>query len=116
MGRAKERWEELMTAWQDQDFEAIGEMYAQDALYNEPFNPPHNGNLLVVAYLKDFLGSKSEIESTVKRLVEADDGSTVAAEWTFSYTAAGRRWTEIPRGSFIDVNEDGVITYHRDYS
>jgi hypothetical protein len=28
----------------------------------------------------------------------------------------GRRWTDLPRASFLDVDDDGVITYHRDYS
>jgi limonene-1,2-epoxide hydrolase len=116
MGRAEERWDALMTAWKEQDFAAIEDMYAPDAVYNEPFNPPHNGNLLIVAYLKDFLGAKSEIDTSVKRLVEADDGSTLGVEWSLSYTAAGRRWTDLPRASFLDVDEDGVITYHRDYS
>jgi ketosteroid isomerase-like protein len=105
-----------MDAWKANDFEAIGGIYADDAVYYEPYNPPHNGNLLTVAYLKDFLGSKTELEVTVKRLVEAEDERTVAAEWSFSYTAAGRRWNKLPRASFVELNDEGRITYHRDYS
>lgn len=116
MGRARQRWEELMDAWKSSDFEAIGGMYAEDALYNEPYNPPHNGNLLIVSYLKDFLGSKSDLEVEIKRLVEDADEARVAVEWSFSYTAAGRRWNNLPRASFVDVNEDGNIAYHRDYT
>lgn len=105
-----------MAAWRSSDYEAIGEMYTADSVYYEPYNPPHNGNLLTVAYLKDFLGQKTEIESTVKRLVESEDESRVAVEWSLSYTAAGRRWNDLPRASFLDVDEDGRIVYHRDYT
>jgi ketosteroid isomerase-like protein len=116
MGRARQRWDELMDAWKAGDFEAIQALYAEDAVYNEPYNPPHNGNLLIVAYLKDFLGSKSDLEIETKRLLEQDGDGRVAVEWSFSYTAAGRRWTNLPRASFVDVGEDDKITYHRDYT
>lgn len=116
MGRARKRWDELMAAWEAADFDAIEEMYTHNSVYYEPYNPPHNGNLLTVAYLKDFLGSKDEFTVKMKRVLEDEDGGRLAAEWTMSYTAAGRRWSDLPRASFIDVDEDGRITYHRDYS
>lgn len=116
MGRARQRWEELMAAWEANDFDAIEEMYTETAVYLEPYNPPHEGNLLTVAYVKDYLGSKTDFKVAVKRLLEDDDEGRVAVEWTMSYTAAGRSWNDLPRSSFLDVGEDGRITYHRDYS
>ena len=116
MGLARDRWDALMAAWEANDFDAIEEMYTKDAVYYEPYNPPHEGNLLTTAYLKDFLGSKDDLKVEIKRLLEDEDNRRVAAEWTFSYTAGGRRWNNLPRASFIDVDEDGVITYHRDYT
>jgi ketosteroid isomerase-like protein len=116
MGQARERWDELMEAWKGSDFEAIEDMYTEDAVYNEPYNPPHNGNLLIVAYLKDFLGSKTDLDVEIKRLLEDEDEGRVAVEWSFSYTAAGRRWNNLPRASFLDVDSEGRITYHRDYT
>lgn len=105
-----------MEAWRESDFPAVERIYADDAVYYEPYNPPHNGNLLTVSYLKDFLSSKTELEVNVKRIVESEDELTVAVEWSFSYTAAGRRWNKLPRASFVELNEDGRIRYHRDYS
>lgn len=116
MGRAKQRWDELVAAWEAYDFEAIERMYTEDSVYYEPYNPPHEGNLLTVAYLKDFLGSKSDLKVKVKRLLEDDEHGRVAVEWSYSYTAGGREWHDLPRSSFLDVRDDGRITYHRDYS
>lgn len=116
MGRAQERWEQLVNAWKENDFEAIGEMYTDDAVYYEPYNPPHNGNLLIVAYLKDFLGSKSEFDWKIKRSGEDEENGVFAVEWSLSYTAAGRRWTDLPRASFLQIDDDGRISYHRDYA
>ncbi|MDQ4130714.1 MAG: nuclear transport factor 2 family protein [Actinomycetota bacterium] len=116
MGRAKQRWDELIAAWQAYDFDAIEDMYTHESIYLEPYNPPHNGNLLTVAYLKDFLGSKENLKITVKRLLEDEAEGRVAVEWAMSYTAAGRRWNNLPRASFIDVDEAGRIVYQRDYT
>ncbi|MBW3577689.1 MAG: nuclear transport factor 2 family protein [Actinobacteria bacterium] len=116
MGLALDRWNQLMKAWQAQDFDAISDMYGPDSVYSEPYNPPHHGNLLTVSYLKDFLGSKSQLEIKTKRVLEDEAEARVAAEWSISYTAAGRRWNDLPRASFIDVDDDGRITYHRDYT
>ena len=54
------------------------------------------------------------VRDTVERILESEDGSTVAVEWKMSYTAAGRRWSSLPRSSWIDVDSGG-IRYHRDY-
>ncbi len=116
MGRAQEIWDRLVEVWQTADVEDIPELYTADAIYLEPFNPPHRGNLLIQAYLKDYLAGKDDIAIDTKRAFEDADGNGIAVEWTLSYTAVGRRWHDLPRVSVIETDDDGMVVYHRDYS
>jgi ketosteroid isomerase-like protein len=116
VGHAAEAWEQLSGMLSAGDVAGIPDLYTADALYLEPYNPPHRGNLLIQAYLKDWLGGKDDIAVDVKRVVESDDGTALGVEWTISYTAAGRRWKELPRASFLEFDDDGRIVYHREYS
>ncbi len=116
MGRARQLWEELSTAIERRDADAIVDLYAPDAVWLEPQNPPHETNLLIQAYLKDWIEPRENIDITTSRLLESEDGSTVSVEWTISYTAAGRRWKDLPRASWIEVDEaTDAIRYQRDY-
>ncbi|MEE8601259.1 nuclear transport factor 2 family protein [Euzebya tangerina] len=114
MGRAREHWELLRAALEKTDVEAVDAMYAPDAVWLEPHNPPHETNKLIAAYLSSWMQARENIDVTTKRLLESGDGSFVAVEWAISYTAAGRRWNSLPRSSWIEVGDEG-ITYHRDY-
>lgn len=114
MGRARDAWEQLVAAYAKQDVEAIGDLYTEDAIFLEPQNPPHEGHLLIQAYLNSWLGARENVEVSTVRMLESDDGDTVAVEWTISYTAGGRRWNDIPRASWFEVH-GGRIRYHRDY-
>lgn len=116
MGHAAEAWSRLSEMMEQGDLDDIADLYGTDALYLEPYNPPHRGNLLITAYLKDYFGGKEEVDIQEKRVIEDADGSAVAVEWTISYTAGGRRWNELPRASFLNFDEDGLIVYHRDYT
>jgi ketosteroid isomerase-like protein len=116
LGHAADAWERLSSMLSSGDVSELPELYAADALYLEPYNPPHRGNLLIQAYLKDWLGGKDDVAVDAKRVIEAEDGASVAVEWTISYTAAGRRWNDLPRASFFGFGEDGRIEYHRDYT
>ena len=116
MGRAKQLWDELSAAIERRDADAIVELYAHDATWLEPQNPPHETNLLIQAYLKDWMEPRENLDITTKRLIESTDGSTVAVEYTISYTAAGRRWKDLPRSTWLEVAEGGeTISYQRDY-
>ena len=115
MGQAATRWEELVEVLQGGDIDRLLDMYTDTAIYLEPYNPPHHGNLLIQAYLKDWLGSKEGTAITVKRVVENQEGTLLAAEWTVSYTAGGRRWNNLPRTTWIEVGDDGLIVSQRDY-
>jgi ketosteroid isomerase-like protein len=116
VGRAAEAWERLSGMLTSGDVADLQELYAADALYLEPYNPPHRGNLLIQAYLKDWLGGKEDVAVDAKRVIESDDGDSLGVEWAISYTAAGRRWNDLPRASFFVFDADGRITYHRDYT
>jgi hypothetical protein len=116
LGHAADTWARLSEMLEKGELADLPELYHRDALYLEPYNPPHRGNLLIHAYLKDYLGGKDEVTIDEKRVTESGDGSSVAVEWTISYTAGGRRWSELPRASFLELDEDGLISYHRDYS
>jgi hypothetical protein len=116
LGHATEAWERLSGMFAKDDVSGVPALYAVDALYLEPYNPPHRGNLLIMAYLKDWLGGKEEIAVESKRVIESQDGRSLGVEWTVSYTAAGRRWSDLPRASFFAFGEDGRIEYHRDYT
>ena len=116
MGKAAEFWDRLSQVYATADTSDIATLYANDALYLEPYNPPHRGNLLIQAYLKDWLGGKEEIVAEAKRVIESPDGTELAVEWAISYNAAGRRWSDLPRASFFGFDDDGRVTYHRDYT
>ena len=117
MGRARQLWEELSTAIERRDADALVDLYTPDAVWLEPQNPPHETNLLIQAYLKDWMEPRENLDITTSRLLESADGLTVAVEWTLSYNAAGRRWSGLPRSSWIEVDEAAAaIRYQRDYS
>ena len=116
MGRARDAWEQLSAALEKQDVDTILELYAVDAVYLEPQNPPHEGNLLIQAYLNSWMQAREGIDITTKRLLESADGLTLAVEWSLSYFAGGRRWSNIPRASWFDMSEnEPAVRYQRDY-
>lgn len=116
MGHAATAWERISNMLASGDVSDLLDLYTADAIYLEPYNPPHRGNLLIQAYVKDWLGGKEDIAADAKRVIESVDGTALGVEWTISYTAAGRRWNDLPRASFFAFDDDGRITYHRDYT
>ena len=116
MGQAADVWEQLSGMLTNSDVSGVPRLYAADALYLEPYNPPHRGNLLIQSYLKDWLGGKEEIEIETKRLIESADGADLGVEWQISYRAAGRRWSDLPRATFMGFGDDGRVQYQRDYT
>lgn len=116
MGHASDVWARLSGMLESADLNDLSSLYDIDAVYYEPYNPPHNGNLLIEAYLKDYLSGKDNIDIAEVRVVEGADERTLAVEWTISYDAGGRRWSDLPRATFVEFDDDGLITYQRDYS
>ncbi|HVM20934.1 MAG TPA: nuclear transport factor 2 family protein [Egibacteraceae bacterium] len=116
MGRARELWEAYCAAIERRDADALVDLFTPDAVWLEPQNPPHETNLLIQAYLKDWLEARENLDVTTKRLLESSDGLTLAAEWSVSYSAAGRRWNDLPRASWVEVDEVAdAIRFQRDY-
>jgi len=114
MGRARELWEQLSAALEKHDDATVAELYAVESIYLEPNNPPHEGRTLIHAYLNSWMQAREDLDITVARVLESDDGQTLAVEWTMSYTAGGRRWANLPRTTWIEADDQG-IRYHRDY-
>jgi ketosteroid isomerase-like protein len=116
VGHAAEVWDRLTKMFEAADVSDLPALYDADALYLEPYNPPHRGNLLIQAYLSDYFGGKDDIKVSSTRVIEDADGKGVAVEWTVSYTAAGRRWNDLPRATFLGLDDAGRVVYHRDYT
>jgi ketosteroid isomerase-like protein len=116
VSRSVGAWKRFVTVLTSGDVSDVLALYSANALYLEPYNPPHRGNLLIQAYLKDWMGGKEAVEIEELAVIPTEDGSGVGIEWTISYTAAGRRWNALPRASFLRLGEDDLVVYHRDYT
>lgn len=116
MGRARELFEQFCTALERQDADALIDLFTPDAVWLEPQNPPHETNLLIQAYLKDWLAARDNVDVNTVRLLESDDGLTVAAQWTVSYTAGGRRWNDLQRSTWMEVDDTtDAIRFQQDF-
>jgi len=116
VGQAADAWQRLVTVLTTGDVSDVLDLYSANALFLEPYNPPHRGNLLIQSYVKDWMGGKDDIVIDELVRIESPEGDAIGVEWTISYTAAGRRWNALPRASFLKLGEGGLITYHRDYT
>jgi len=116
VGRAQDAWDRLAAALTSGDVTDLLELYGADAVYLEPYNPPHRGNLLIQAYVKDWLTGKESVAVDAVRAIEGADGSAIGVEWTIGYTAAGRRWADLPRATFLGLDDEGRVVHHRDYT
>jgi uncharacterized protein (TIGR02246 family) len=112
MASPAEVFEALRQAHAKADADAAATLYASDAVYYEPDNESHRGRDEIRNYLAAYFARRGPVEVTVKREVQAD--SSVLAEWTSSYTEAGRRWSGTPGVSVVELGREG-IKYHRDY-
>jgi hypothetical protein len=109
-------WKRFATVVTTGEVSDVLGLYSANALYLEPYNPPHRGNLLIQSYLKDWMSGKADVEIEELAVIPTEDGTGIGVEWTISYTAAGRRWNKLPRASFLRLGDEGLVTYHRDYT
>jgi SnoaL-like domain len=105
-------FEQVREAFEVGDPDWAAAAYAPDAVYYEPANPPHEGRDAIRAYLNDLLKGHPGLQVSVQRMGVGD--GTAIVEWTWSFRRGGRRVTDQPGVSVIQVGERG-ITYHRDY-
>jgi len=116
VSRSVDAWKRFATVLTTGDVSDVLGLYSANALYLEPYNPPHRGNLLIQSYLKDWMGGKEAVEIEELAVIPSEDGTGDCVECTISYAAAGRRWNALPRASFLRLGEGDLITYHRDYT
>ena len=116
MSGSVDAWKRFATVLTTGEVNDVLDLYSANALYLEPYNPPHRGNLLIQSYLKDWMGGKDAVEIEELAVIPTEDGTGVGVEWTISYAAAGRRWNALPRASFLRLGDDGRVVYHRDYT
>jgi uncharacterized protein (TIGR02246 family) len=105
-------FEQLREAFEVGDPDWAAEAYAPDAVYYEPANPPHEGRESIRAYLNDLLKGHPGLQYTVQRM--ASTGDTAIVEWNWSFRRGGRRVTDQPGATVLQVGPDGIV-YHRDY-
>jgi len=116
VSQAAEAWKRFVTVLTTGEVGDVLDLYGADALYLEPYNPPHRGNLLIHSYLKDWMAGKEGVEVDELAVLPSEDGLSIGIEWTISYTAAGRRWNALPRATFLRLDAAGLVAYHRDYT
>jgi len=105
-------FEQLREALEQGDSDWAAAAYAPDAVYYEPVNPPHEGRESIRAYLNDLLKGHPGLLYTVERM--GVDGDTAIVEWTWSFRRGGRRVSDQPGATVLQVGPDGIV-YHRDY-
>ncbi len=105
-------FEQLREAFEVGDPDWAAAAYAPEAVYYEPANPPHEGRESIRAYLNDLLKGHPGLQYTVERM--GVDGDTAIVEWTWSFRLGGRRVSDQPGVTVLQVGPDGIV-YHRDY-
>jgi limonene-1,2-epoxide hydrolase len=105
-------FEQLREALEVGDPDWAAEAYAPGAVYYEPANPPHEGRESIRAYLNDLLKGHPGLQYTVQRM--AVDGEVTIVEWNWSFRRGGRRVTDQPGVTVLQVGPNGIV-YHRDY-
>jgi hypothetical protein len=105
-------FEQLREAFEVGDPDWAAAAYADDAVYYEPANPPHEGRESIRAYLNDLLKGHPGLRYTVERM--GVNGSIAIVEWTWSFRRGGRSVADQPGVTVLQVGPEGIV-YHRDY-
>jgi hypothetical protein len=101
-------WYEALTP---ETLPSIGEHYAEQAYFKDPFHEFVGRDRLLQVYRRMFdqLGSpRFEIDH---RFQGAQEGMLI---WRFHFALRGRDWC-IPGSSHLRFGADGTVTGHRDY-
>ena len=94
------------------DIPALGEFFAEDALYhNIPIDPVH-GRAEIVETLRQFIDTDGEAEFEILTL--AVDGNRVFTERVDRLAVQGKR-VELPVAGVFEIDGDGKISAWRDY-
>lgn len=100
---------------QRESLDAMGQVYAEDAYFKDPFNEVHHLTDIREVFERMFESLAEPRFRVVNRIV---DGDQVVLEWDFTFRI--RRWkpdtVQIVHGvSHLRLAEDGRIAHHRDY-
>ncbi|MGE7386280.1 nuclear transport factor 2 family protein [Streptomyces sp. NPDC004126] len=109
-------------AYNDQDFDRFGALYAPDVPYTcAAYGLAFTGREAFVAHVKEYAGAVPDRRMTLRRVTS--DGETVAVEFDFDGTGSGLHPALPPKGEpvrtgFCTVLElhDGRITSQTDYT
>jgi limonene-1,2-epoxide hydrolase len=87
-------------------------LYAPDVYFNDGF-AELKGSDAVARYLGRSAGHTAEIEVELEEITKTADA--VYVRWIMTFTTTGGTTVVAPGISHLRFNQDGRITYHRDY-
>ena len=94
------------------DIPALGEFFADDALYHNIPIDPVRGRAEIVETLRQFIDTDGEAEFEILTL--AVDGNRVFTERVDRLAVQGKR-VELPVAGVFEIDGDGKISAWRDY-
>ncbi len=89
----------------------MGDLYAQDAYFRDPFNEAHTLPDIQAIFAKMFHAVESPRFAINERIVGEE---SVALTWDFDFGLRGTR-IRVRGASVLRFGADGRVTYHRDY-
>ena len=94
-----------------QSVSRVGEFYAPDAHFVDPFNDVR-GVPAIENIFRHLFTQVSEPRFAVKAVCTATDQATLT--WDFSFSAGGKRHV-VPGATFLRFDPKGQVCMHRDY-
>lgn len=96
------------------DAARLGEIYADDAYFRDPFNEV-SGIAAITRVYQHMFEQLDECRFVISESVAEGDSSFLIWDLTFRVRGLWRKLLSIHGSSHIRLNADGKITYHRDY-
>jgi ketosteroid isomerase-like protein len=111
---AARHWAEVWErAWREHDADAIGELYADGAVFrSQPFREPHIGPAGAREYALSAFADEDSVECWFGQPVAS--GERAAVEYWAVITSAGEEET-LAGTAILRFGPDGRVTEHRDY-
>ncbi|MEU1378309.1 nuclear transport factor 2 family protein [Streptomyces triculaminicus] len=109
------------SAYNDQDFDRFGTLYADDVPYTcAAFGLAFTGRDAFVAHVKEYAGAVPDRKMTIQRIIA--DGDAIAVEFAFAGTSSGVHPALPPKGEPVRTTfctvltlRDGKIASQTDY-